>query len=242
MTTDTLIGLRRDVATATRILVSLGVMNYSGHISVRVPDTELFLIQVFDDVRTGLDPDRLLLVDLDGGVVEGAGRPPLEVFIHSEILRARADVGAVAHFHHDPTTVFSVVSDRPLTPMKNHASRWGGGVRVHPDPAHIDTPVKGREVAATLGDDHALLLRAHGQVLAAEDTRALLIDSVHFVENADTLSRAAQIGTPLPLTAAEQQAFLDTFDRRKHVGKLWRYYTETAVAEGVIPEEWLGRA
>lgn len=238
--TATAQALRRDVAAATRMLVDLDILNYSGHISVRIPDTDWFLIQQFADVRATLDPDRLLIVDLDGEVVHGAGRPPLEVFIHSEILRARTDVDAVAHFHHDPTTVFSLV-DRPLVPMKNHASRWPGKVRIHRDPSHIDTPAKGREVVATLGAEHALLLRGHGEVLVAEDVRSLYVDSVHFVENAATLVQAAQLGTVEPLTMAEQADFLATFDRGKHVKKLWQYYIQRAASGNVVPGEWLDR-
>lgn len=238
MSTAGTVGLRRDIAACTRMLVDLDILNYSGHISARIPGTDRFLIQEFADVRASLDPDRLLIVDLDGQVVHGDGRPPLEVFIHSEILRARGDVGAVAHFHHDPTTVFSLV-DRPLVVMKNHASRWGAGVRIHPDPSHINSPAKGREVVDTLGADHALLLRGHGEVLVAEDVRALYTDSVHFVENAATLVLAAQLGTVQALTAVEQQRFLAEFDRGKHVGKLWRYYVERAVTANLLPEEWL---
>jgi ribulose-5-phosphate 4-epimerase/fuculose-1-phosphate aldolase len=229
--------LRRDVATFTRMLVDLDILNYSGHVSARIPGTEWFLIQPFADVRSGLQPDRLLVVDVDGAVVHGDGRPPIEVFIHSEILRARDDVGAIAHFHHDPTTVFSLV-DRPLVTMKNHASRWADGVRIHPDPSHINSPAKGREVVDTLGDEHALLLRGHGEVLVAEDVRALYADSVHFVENAATLTLATTLGTVVPLTPEEQQRFLAEFDRSKHVDKLWRYYVERAAASAVVPPEW----
>lgn len=240
-TTDSLDTLRRDVAACSRMLVDLGILNYSGHISARIPGRDHFLIQIFDDVRTTLDPSRLLVVDLDGTVISGAGRPPLEVFIHAEILRTRTDVGAVAHFHHDPTTVFSLIEDRPLVVMKNHASRWSSRVRIHPDPSHIDTPDKGRAVATTLGSDHALLLRGHGEVLVAEDVRAIYADSVHFVENAATLALGVQLGTVVPLTEAEQQQFLDTFDRGKHVAKLWSYYAESAATAGVLPREWLAR-
>lgn len=246
--TGTAEALRCDVAAATRMLTDLDILNYSGHISARIDGSEHFLIQVFDDVRSTLVPDRLLVVDLDGNVVEGKDgvssntKPPIEVFIHSEILRARPDVGAVAHFHHDPTTVFSMVSDRPLVAMKNHASRWMAGVPVHPDPSHINSPAKGREVVATLGDAEGLLLRAHGQVLVAENLRALFADSVHFVENASTLALAAQIGSVAALSRAEQQRFLDVFDRAKHAQKLWRYYTATAHAGGLLPGEWLDQS
>lgn len=231
--------LRQDVATSSRLLVDAGILNYSGHISARVPGTDRLIIQRVHDVRAELLPERLLVVDLDGNATDGAGEPPAEVFIHTEAYRARPDVGAVGHFHHDPTTVFSAVKDCPLVPVKNHASRWSAGIPVHPDPSHIATPGQGAEVARALGTGYALLLRGHGEVIVAEDVRALHADIVHFVENAAALTLAVQLGAVNPLTSEEQSAFLATFDREKHARKMWKFYTAVAASRGLIPAEWV---
>jgi ribulose-5-phosphate 4-epimerase/fuculose-1-phosphate aldolase len=176
------------------MLVDAGILGYSGHLSTLTGDGQTLLIQPVNDARAELRPDRLLVVTLDGDVVEGDGKPPSELAIHTEIYRARPDVGAVAHFHHDPTTVFTVAGEHRVVPVKNHASRWSAGVPVHPDSSHIATAQQGRELAATLGGCQAALLRAHGQVVVAEDVRTLFADVVHFVENA-TLLAAALPGT-----------------------------------------------
>ncbi|GAB2965191.1 class II aldolase/adducin family protein [Amycolatopsis acidiphila] len=231
--------LRHEVAICSRLLVDAGILNYSGHISVRIPGTETLLIQRGHDVRAELAPERLLVVGLDGKPVDGRGEPPSEVFIHTEIYRARPDAGAVAHFHHDPTTVFSVVEDNPLVPVKNHASRWAAGIPVHFDSSHIAVPEQGAAVARTLGSGYALLLRGHGEVLVAEDVRSLYADVVHFVENARALTLAAQLGKVTPLTDEELAAFLATFKRGKHARKLWKYYTAVAASRGLIPREWV---
>lgn len=231
--------MRTEVAICTRLLVEVDILEYSGHISSRLPNGDEFLIQQVDDVRSALDPSRLLVVGLDGQVIDGEGKPPSETAIHAEIYKVRPDVRAVAHFHHDPTTMFSMVKDRPIVPVKNHASRWPNGVPVHSDASHISTVEQGQELARTLGDNNAALLRGHGEVVVAESIMALFADIVHFVENARALAEAGLLGEVVPLTKDDLDMFQATFNREKHARKLWSYYTVTAANKGVIPHDWL---
>ena len=232
--------LRRQVAATTLLLNHLGILGYSGHISARLPGGASFLIQSFDQSRAEIGPDDLLICDPDGVVLAGpAGeRPPAETALHGEILRARPDIAAVAHFHHDLATVFTMVEGVPLLPLKNHAVRWADGIPVHPDPSHVAGPVLGRAAAATLGSCHAMQIRAHGQVVTSESVPAVLVDCVHFVENAEAMYRAAALGPVLPLTPAEIAGFRRDFKRDKHIAKLWRYYVGRGHAAGLWPAEW----
>jgi L-ribulose-5-phosphate 4-epimerase len=231
--------LREEVAAVTLLLNDLGILGYSGHVSARLPG-DRFLIQSYDQSRASLRPGDLLVCDLDGKVVAGPKglKPPSEVFLHCEILRSRADVESVAHFHHDLTTAFTLVEGVELRVLKNHAVRWANGIPTHPDPSHVSSPALGRAVAKALGDRHGLLIRAHGQVVVAENARALLIDCVHFVENAEAMYRAAALGRVLPLSASEVAAFLHDFDRDRHVAKLWKYYGGIGRAKHLLPAEW----
>ncbi len=231
--------LREEVAAVTLLLNDLDILGYSGHVSARLPG-DRFLIQSYDQSRASLRPGDLLVCDLDGKVVAGPKglKPPSEVFLHCEILRGRGDVNSVAHFHHDLTTAFTLVEGVELRVLKNHAVRWANGIPVHPDPSHVSSPALGRAVATALGDRHGLLIRAHGQVVAAENARALLIDCVHFVENAEAMYRAAALGRVLPLSASEVAAFLHDFDRDRHVAKLWKYYVGIGRAKHLLPAEW----
>ena len=231
--------LRAQVAICTRVMVMERVLGYSGHVSARLPG-DRFLVQSFDQSRETLTPGDLLVCDADGAMVEGPGdaKPPSEVAIHAEILKARPDVGAVAHFHYDTAILFTLVRDRPLLLVKNHAARWRSGVPVHPDPSHVAGAARGRALAERLGAHHALQIRGHGQVLVAEDPRALLIDVIHFRENADTLFRASCLGEVAPLADDELDAFERDFDRERHVRKLWRFYAGRALAAGAIDAAW----
>ncbi|MGH7036013.1 MAG: class II aldolase/adducin family protein [Stellaceae bacterium] len=240
--TDTVeASLRHQVAAVSLLLNTENILGYSGHVSVRLPWREEFLIQPVDQSRASLKPEHLLVCGMDGKSRERSNRarPPSEVYIHTEIFRARPDVQAVAHFHHDLTTTFSLVEGATLVPVKNHAMRWESGIPTHPDPSHVSSPELGRAVAASLGPHQALLIRAHGEVVVAESLPALLADCVHFVENAEALYRAAMLGKVVPLTAKEMDAFRGDFHREPHAAKLWSYYVGRGVEAGTLPETWL---
>ena len=232
--------LRMKVAACTLLLVHNGCMNYSGHVSARRPGRDAFLIQPIDVPRSGLRPEHLLVCDYDGNILSGpAGqKAPAEVSLHGEILRARADVNSVAHFHHDLTNSFTLVEDLPLRVVKNHAIRWQSGIPVHADPAHVANAELGRAVVETLGPHHALQIRAHGQVITAESVEAVLTDSIHFVENAQAMYHACLLGRLAPLSDADMASFGKYFKRGRHVDKLWRFYVESGQTIGVVPQEW----
>jgi ribulose-5-phosphate 4-epimerase/fuculose-1-phosphate aldolase len=221
------------------MLNELEILGYSGHVSARLPGDRI-LIQSFDQSRAALKPDMLLICDLDGRMLSGPDgqRPPAEVFLHTEILRVRPDVNSIAHFHHDRTTVFTLAEGPRLVPIKNHAVRWASGIPVHADPSHVNTVARGRALAATLGEHHAALIRAHGQVVVAESIPALLIDCVHFVENAMAMYDAALLGRVLALSDAEIESFRQDLKRDKHISKLWTYYVGRARAQGLLPSDW----
>lgn len=232
--------LREQVAACTLLLNDQGILGYSGHVSARLPGREAFLIQSFDQSRASLKPSDLLICDFDGNMLKGPKevRPPAEVFLHCEIYRARPDVNSVAHFHHELTTIFTLVEGLELKLIKNHAVRWTSGIPVHSDPSHVSDARLGRSLAETLGPHHALLIRAHGQVVTAESVPGVLIDSVHFVENAQVMYQAASLGKVIPLSGQEIQGFLHDFDRDRHIPKLWKYYVGIGRDKGLLPKAW----
>jgi ribulose-5-phosphate 4-epimerase/fuculose-1-phosphate aldolase len=232
--------LRTAVAACTVVLSHAGILGYSGHVSLRLAGRDAFLIQPVDDSRAALQPEAVLTVDLDGTAVAGraGAKPPREVFIHSEIYRARPDVQAVLHYHPSTATLFTMVDGCALAPVRNQAARWMTGIPVYPEPGHVDTPAKGKALVATLGAHNAALIRGHGAVLVAEGLKELFADAVHFEENADAAYRAARLGPLRPLAPDELAAFAKAMNRAAHGAKLWTYSAGRAAADGAIPESW----
>jgi len=239
---DPVTRLKHQVAACTRIFNQEDILDFSGHVSARTPDGDGFIIQSVHASRAELEVDDLYTMSIDGEILDGPRdtRPVSEYHIHSEIYRARPDVNAVLHAHPDVPILFTVAKGAKLVMVKNHGYRWRTGVPVHRDTAHVNTPALGRSLVETLGKCNALLIRAHGIVLVAEDVPSLLIDGVHFDENAKAVLDVARLGPPEPMTDAELDIFEERFDRATHAKKLWHYYTKRGFTTGLLPEGWKG--
>src|SRR5262249_17110490 len=228
-----------ETAATTRLLESEGILDYSGHVSTRIPGRDAFVIQIGSTSPAQGSPDSMLVVDYDGKVLEGDGQPPSELAIHLEILSARPDVQSVLHSHMELAIAFTMMEGVKLVPMRARASRWKSGIPIDPDPSHIKLREQGQALARTLGPHHAVLMRAHGLCLVAETVRALFVDAVHFKENATAQMQALQAGAkPIPLTQAEIAQIEKMEMREWHIKKLWNYYVRKALDEEVLPLAW----
>ena len=126
-----------EVSAVTRLLEAEGILDYSGHVSARIPGRDAFAIQIGATSRAEVAPETMLVVDHAGTVVEGEGEPPSELPIHLEILKSRPDVAAVLHSHMELAIAFTMMDGVTLVPMRARASRWKSGIPTHPDPSHI---------------------------------------------------------------------------------------------------------
>ena len=231
--------LAAELCAVTRMCENMGILQYSGHIAVRVPGQDALMVQRRSDSRAELVPDRILTVDFDGKVIEGDGKPPSETAIHIETMRARPDVQATLHSHLDLAIAFTMMEGVQLLPMRARATRWASGIPTHPDPSHIKYPQQGKDLAATLGPHHVALMRAHGLLLVAESLPALISDAVHFEENAKAQLQVMNAGAkPVPLSAKEIEQILKLEDRPHHVAKMWNYYVRKGLAAGTVEKDW----
>jgi ribulose-5-phosphate 4-epimerase/fuculose-1-phosphate aldolase len=229
--------LRLQLAAATRMLEQRQIINYSGHISCRVPGSDDILIQSRNDSRATLEPERILRVGPDGQTVEGDGKPPSETIIHLEILKARPDVNSVLHCHMPSAVKFTLMQDTQLKPLLCHATRWRSGIPTHPTPAHIEFEEQGRALAQTLGPHNAALMRAHGMVLVSESVPGIFVDAIHFNENAEAYFDILRTGKePAPLSEDEIDGLIAHERRGHHLRKIFGYYLDKSRDE--LPEEW----
>jgi L-ribulose-5-phosphate 4-epimerase len=228
-----------EIAAATRVLEQRGVLNYSGHMSSRIPGTDNILIQRRSDSRASLQPDRMVQVALDGRTLSEEGKPPSETVIHLEILKARPDVNCVLHCHMPGAVKFTLMRGAKLEPLLSHATRWRDGVPIHPDPGHIETPEQGRALAQTLAGHNGALMRAHGMVLVAESIPGLFVDAIHFQENAEAYMDVLRAGQePYPLSREQLDELLRHERRGHHIRKIWDHYMTKATEAGVVPADW----
>jgi len=235
---------RTELSACVRLMHDQGILNYNGHVSARIEGADRLLIHSLTTPRSEVGPEHFVVCDLDGNLVEAAPglKPPSEVHIHSEIYKARPDVGAIAHIHSENVIAFTLTKEVPrLRLMRCDAVRWRSGVPTHPDPTRIRNAEQGAELAATLGPNRAALMRAHGAVLVAPNARAVFADTIQFDENARANLLAAALGTPAPLTEAELDALSEASPPEfidHYMNKIWQYYVQRGRAAGLLPEAW----
>jgi L-fuculose-phosphate aldolase len=160
--------LRRKLTNAGRVLTSQDQGDFvAGHVTVRLPDDpHKFLMKPATIGLEEMTPENIITVDLDGRKVGGTMPRHNEVFIHSEVLRARSDLNCVIHTHAPYAVAFSSLG-KELVPLNHEAGYFYKRLPVFSETTDlIVTPERGKAVARCMGQNNAVLLRNHGIVAA----------------------------------------------------------------------------
>lgn len=230
MTTD-ILSLKEKLVVCIRLMAMEGLLDFNGHVSVRLPDERL-LINARYSTRAGATPDQIVIADMAGKLIEGDDQPPSETVIHTEIYRARPEVNCVAHLHPQYATLFTIAG-APLAPVYIVASLFGAeGIPVFDDPRLIRTREDGQAVAAALGDKPALLLRAHGAVVVAADVEGVFAVAFAMEDNAKKAVWASTLGKPRRLTPTEMAQYGAPVSDRGTKRKIWNFHVQKAQATG----------
>ena len=181
-----------DLALCLRMLEHLGIIDFNGHASIRCDQG--MLINVGASQRSRLTADDICTVDLDGNLIEGKGKPPLEFHLHAGIYKARPEVQAVVHAHPQWSTYLTMTGHAYL-PV------FAQGTLVHPlplldTPDSINSPEMSDRLNAVLGNGPAAVMKSHGAVTLGADIIEAFTLIVYLEENARRQYMALQIGEP----------------------------------------------
>ena len=192
--------LRERVAWACRILALEGYSDLTlGHVSARTPDGSVFI------KRKGV---ALGEVEPEDVVELGDESVPLhlETVLHTEVYRARPDVGAVVHGHPPYATALAATEAR-LALLTHDAVLFKDGIGRYEESADLITePAQGEAVARALGPHRAVLLRNHGVLVAGKDVAWAVLGAVTLERAVAMQSVAGSLGPlrPIPPDWAER--------------------------------------
>jgi L-fuculose-phosphate aldolase len=192
--------IKQRLISAGKVLVAEGQDDFTrGHISVRLPDNPaLFFMKPHSLGLDEITMENILTIDLDGKVVAGTSRRHSEVYIHSEIFKARPDVNCVLHTHPTYATALSATG-HPIRAYSQPGALFAGEVGAYDDTiALIRTPAMGAGVAKALGKHRAVLLKSHGIVLATASIEETVVSAI-MLENAAQIQLITEAaGNPAP--------------------------------------------
>lgn len=193
--------LRARVATACRVIALEGYIDLTlGHVSARNPGERMIWIKRKGVGLDEVEPADVIALDIDDASALDGPEYHLESVMHTEVYRARPDVGSVIHGHPVYGTALGS-TDGQFQLLTHDAVLFADGIGDYEDgPALITNRDQGQRVAAALGSRRAALLRNHGVVIAGEDVRWAVLAAVTLERAIRFQAIAATLGRPRPIS------------------------------------------
>lgn len=183
-----------------------------GNVSARMEDG-LVLVTPSGMIYDDMVADDVLVVDMDGNVVEGERKPSVDTEALLYILRKMPKVNAVIHTHQPYATGLGLVMDEIPCNLSTMANAVEGPCRVadYGDPGSLSMGVQAVEA---IGDQLAVVLKHHGVIAVGRDMRQALFSCVYLEEAAKTVSVALSTGLSMAeMTDAEVAEAVAVFHR-----------------------------
>jgi len=166
-----------------------------GNVSARDPETDYVVIKPSGVRYEDLRPEHMVVVDMEGKVVEGKLKFSSDTASHLYIYRHRSDVNGVVHTHSAYATAFAALGKPIPVYLTAMADEFGGPIPCGGF-ALIGGEDIGRIVVESIGDSQAVLLKNHGVFTIGKTAEAAVKAAVMTEDVARTVWLALQIGQP----------------------------------------------
>jgi L-ribulose-5-phosphate 4-epimerase len=183
-----------------------------GNVSARVPGEELIVIKPSGVGYNELTAESMVLVDLDGSVVEGTLAPSSDTATHAYVYRAMESVGGVVHTHSTYATAWAAAGLPIPCVLTGQADEFGGDIPVGPF-ARIGGEEIGIGIVQTLRSSRssAVLMRSHGVFTIGASARDAVKAAVMCEDVARTVLLARSLGELVRLEEADIDALYDRY-------------------------------
>ena len=157
---------KEEIVKICKKLLSEGhVIGSAGNVSMRIKkgDEEFVLITPSNVIYKDMEPKDILIIDLEGKVIEGERNPSVEKHLHLGIYKDREDVNAIIHSHGMYSTILSTLN-LSLPPIMEELVPYLGGEVLCSDYGEAGSEELADNVKASLEDRSAVILANHGSL------------------------------------------------------------------------------
>jgi Ribulose-5-phosphate 4-epimerase and related epimerases and aldolases len=165
----------------------------SGNLSTYDPVAKLMAITPSGVDYTEMKIDDILVVNLDGGIVEGTRKPSSEWRMHATVYKNRPDITAVIHTHSPHATSFAVVNQEIPIALIEMVRFIGGNIPVA-EFAMAGTEELGLSALKVLSNRKCCLLANHGVLTIGENISEAYLSAVYTEDAAKICTFAKMIG------------------------------------------------
>jgi L-ribulose-5-phosphate 4-epimerase len=181
----------------------------SGNVSGRDPESNLVVIKPSGFSYEEMTPDHMVVVNMEGDILEGDLTPSVDTATHLYIYRHRPDVFGVAHTHSPYATSFAALGE-PIPACLTTTAMLGGEV-----PLGGYVPVGGEaigaEIVRKIGKALAIVMQNHGVFTIGSSARVATKMAVEVEEIAHITHLALLRGKPILLTPEQIQEMADLY-------------------------------
>ena len=184
----------------------------SGNVSARDPESGLVVIKPSGIKFPDLTPENMVIVDLDGKIVEGDLKASSDTASHCYIYRNMPQVNGVVHTHSRYATAFAVVGKEIPCITTAMSDEFGGPIPCGGF-ALIGGEEIGERVVEVLKDSRspACILQSHGVFTTGPSAEKAVQAAVMTEDNAAIVWTAMQIGTPLTIAEDDIARLYDRY-------------------------------
>jgi len=187
-----------------------GLISLSGgNISSRMPTGEI-LISPSGMIYEDMVPDDVLVMDLEGRIIEGKRKPSSDTDAILYIFKHRPDVNATIHTHQPYATAISLIQDEFEVNLTTLGNTCAGPVKVTPF-SSAGSVEMGIDTVNHIGDSLAVILAHHGVMTIGKDIKQALYAAVYLEECAKGYLAARAVGPTRSLTPEQIQQSIDVF-------------------------------
>lgn len=158
------------------------VIGSAGNVSVRLRDNEKEIVLItpssvrYDEMTS----EDILIINMDGKVIEGERNPSIEKKMHLRVYKERDDINAIIHAHSIYSTVLSSLN-LSIPPIMEELVPYVGGEIVCAEYGEAGTEELAEGVIKALEEKNAVLLANHGNLCCGSHLDGALT-VLHYVE------------------------------------------------------------
>jgi L-fuculose-phosphate aldolase len=180
-----------------------------GNISIFSREKQLIAISPSGIDYDQMKPEQVVVLDLEGNIIDGDCKPSSEVEMHSIFYQKRADICAVVHTHSIYAT--TLASLRWELPAVSYLVAYAGKNVRCAEYASFGTKELALNAFDAMRDRKAVLLANHGLLTGAKDLKNAfnIAEEIEFC--AEIYYRAKSIGEPVILDDKEMEFMNEKF-------------------------------
>ncbi|MFV9568031.1 L-ribulose-5-phosphate 4-epimerase [Thermoanaerobacter mathranii] len=174
----------------------------SGNVSGRDVETGYVVIKPSGIPYEEMQPEDMVVVDLNGNIIEGKWKPSVDTATHLYIYRHRSDVNGIVHTHSPYATSFAALGKPIPVYLTAIADEFGGPIPVGPY-AKIGGEEIGEAVIKYIGRSPAILMKNHGVFTIGKTPEEAVKAAVMLEDVAKTVHLALLLGEPQEIPEEE---------------------------------------